>query len=73
MFVSYIGDDVYSKKGFQNIKRPNTRGIVNGCMWESMEMIWDHIFYHGLEVDPSNHPILLTEAPLNPNTNREYF
>ena len=37
--------------------------------WDDMEALWRHVFDE-LKVNPKEHPILLTEAPLNPYSNR---
>lgn len=66
---TYIGDEALAKKGVMAIKYPIEHGIVTN--WDDMEKIWHYCFYSELRVDPEEHPVLLTEAPLNPKANRE--
>ena len=65
----FVGPDAQAKRGILVLSHPITNGIVTN--WDYMQRVWHHVFFNELRVAPEEHPILLTEAPLNPKANRE--
>ena len=65
----YVGEEAMQKRGVLRFGHPIENGIVEN--WDDMEKVWHHTLYSELKVSPEEHPILMTEAPLNPKENRE--
>jgi actin len=65
----YIGEEALQLRGVLRLSYPVGHGIVED--WGAMEKIWHYTFYTDLRIDPAEHPVLLTEPPLNPRPNRE--
>nr|XP_006642024.2 PREDICTED: actin-related protein T2 [Lepisosteus oculatus] len=65
----YVGEEARAKDGVLSLNYPLTRGIVQD--WDDMEKIWRHVYERDLRMQSSERPVLLTERPLNPLTDRE--
>ncbi|XP_012939759.1 actin [Aplysia californica] len=65
----YCGDEALSMKLFVKLYQPIERGLVND--FERLETIYMEQINNRLKVDPKEHPILVTEMPLNPKKTRE--
>lgn len=66
---AYVGHVAQQNRGLLKLAYPIEHGIVNN--WEDMERIWHHTYTRDLKTTPEEHPLLITEAPLNPRGNRD--
>ncbi|KAG5457955.1 MAG: actin-domain-containing protein [Olpidium bornovanus] len=65
----FIGRQAQELRGLLKINFPMEHGVVTD--WDDMERIWQHVYSEELKTLSEEHPVLLTEAPLNPRSNRE--
>ncbi|KAF4623383.1 hypothetical protein D9613_001833 [Agrocybe pediades] len=66
---TFIGRRAQEFRGLLKIKYPMEHGIVTD--WDDMERIWNWVYAEELGTLSEEHPVLLTEAPLNPRSNRD--
>lgn len=65
-----VGEECSQLRQMLDINYPMDNGIVRN--WDDMGHVWDHTFGpEKLDIDPKECKLLLTEPPLNPNSNRE--
>ncbi|KAI9788394.1 MAG: Actin-like protein [Peltula sp. TS41687] len=65
----FIGQRAQELRGLLKIRYPLEHGIVTD--WKDMERIWQFVYNDELKTLSEEHPVLLTEPPLNPRTNRD--
>ncbi|KAM5248474.1 actin, aortic smooth muscle-like [Ctenodactylus gundi] len=64
-----IGSEAQNKREQVFLQCPISRGAVTS--WDNLEKIWHHSFYQALHIVPEQHPLMVTEPPLNPTSARE--
>jgi actin-like protein 6A len=66
----YVGTNSLAfRRDFMEMKSPFDHGLVSD--WEMMEQLWDHAFLHQLRIEPSKHPLLISEPSFNTRPLRE--
>lgn len=64
----YIGDETIMKQNLLALSRPIVDGVITG--WDDFKIILEYLFFNQLRVDPTQHPVLVTERSFNPLENR---
>lgn len=67
--ATFCGAAADAQLGLLRLSYPVERGAVRD--WDEMETVWRHVYASVLRSAPSAQPLLMTEAPLNPQRNRE--
>ncbi|KAK2195285.1 bifunctional Actin family/ATPase [Babesia duncani] len=64
-----IGKEALDESQTYSCLYPIQHGIVRN--WALAEKIWLHVYQNELKITPEEHPLLLSEPPLNPKLHRE--
>ncbi|KAI9026279.1 actin family [Hyaloraphidium curvatum] len=65
-----VGDtEVNCWRAGMEVRSPLKDGLVDD--WDTLEALWDHVFYQSLDVNPAEHPLLVTETAWNTTELRE--
>eukprot|EP00586_Coscinodiscus_wailesii_P015132 CAMPEP_0172510170 /NCGR_PEP_ID=MMETSP1066-20121228/226794_1 /TAXON_ID=671091 /ORGANISM="Coscinodiscus wailesii, Strain CCMP2513" /LENGTH=257 /DNA_ID=CAMNT_0013289025 /DNA_START=212 /DNA_END=981 /DNA_ORIENTATION=+ len=68
----YTGRKLDEHRGAFLLSHPMSRGRVLPSSWDAMEQIWEHLYAKdNLSVTTDEHPVLITETPLNPRSHRD--
>ena len=66
---TYIGNKAQEMRALLNLNYIMEHGIVKD--WDAMEQLWEYVFSDLLSLNTfEEHPVLITEAPHNPTSNR---
>lgn len=66
---TFVGNSAQNNRGLLRLTYPIEHGIVTN--WEDMELLWQSTYTQDLKTNSEDHPLLITEAPLNPRANRD--
>lgn len=66
---TFVGQIAQENRGLFRLRYPMEHGIVTN--WDDMELVWHHLYQNELKIVSEDHPVLLTEPPLNPRQNRD--
>lgn len=66
---TFVGNTAQQNRGLLRLTYPIEHGVVTN--WADMERLWNHTYTLDLKTNAEDHPLLITEAPLNPRTNRD--
>jgi actin-related protein 2 len=64
-----VGDEAATARSQLQISYPLDNGVVRS--WEDMEHVWNYTWNEKLKINPTECKVLLTEAPMNPQQNRQ--
>eukprot|EP01130_Rhizamoeba_saxonica_P016824 TRINITY_DN7850_c0_g1_i1.p1 TRINITY_DN7850_c0_g1~~TRINITY_DN7850_c0_g1_i1.p1 ORF type:complete len:395 (-),score=77.58 TRINITY_DN7850_c0_g1_i1:77-1225(-) len=64
----FVGSRAQHLRGLLKLEHPMKHGVVSN--WVAMENVWNYTF-SSLAINSEDHPVLITESPLNPTKNRE--
>ena len=65
----FVGEEALNKGGTLQLSRPIVKGEITD--YETMELIWKHIFYNELLTETKTHSVIVTEAPFATYENRK--
>eukprot|EP00442_Polarella_glacialis_P027799 CAMPEP_0115073584 /NCGR_PEP_ID=MMETSP0227-20121206/14860_1 /TAXON_ID=89957 /ORGANISM="Polarella glacialis, Strain CCMP 1383" /LENGTH=405 /DNA_ID=CAMNT_0002460445 /DNA_START=60 /DNA_END=1277 /DNA_ORIENTATION=- len=68
----YVGNSALAAKDHKALSLTYPIGYYGpSTNWDDVVILFQHIFYNELRLPPEDHPVLVTEMPLNPKENRE--
>jgi actin-related protein len=65
----FHGESQENYRGGMTQRHPIQNGLITN--WNDMEKFWSHLFYQELNVDPSEHRLIMTEIAFAPKQQRE--
>ena len=64
----FFGDRAYKYRGICRLSYPIQNGVIRD--WNDMIQLWQYLYDDVLQIERREHPVLMTEAPKNPISNR---